>query len=458
MNLYSYILTMKPYFQKQFQVLFLTCLFGLRFNNALIVGANRIEVLDKTPSNRELPDTTISLAQIFEVNLTSNFTDIKVFKLQAGKEPYMRIKAGTIKRSGKVQVANVEIIKNDQAITVQIGQDNKNNNIVFGHKNILSSELQLYIDSAALFNIQMYFGSLNINTCKIGKASIVAQNGNISIMDIQGDLNLNHKFGETKLRGIKGNCNMKLHNSNYEITTVLGDMNLQTSFGTGRLEKIVGDLNLATGNGNVTGIDLAGNTINWSHRFGNIILDKVVSQKFTLSQQNGNSSIANCKARLTYSSKFGNVTILEFDGILDGNIQNGNLTASKLNGSLNLVTKFGRTNLRAFSGNLILIGENGNLNIEESDLNISASLKFGSVSLDKVMVRNNCKISTTNGSISANIQNPQDKLNATCKTSNGVISVNDRITTTKKASDEVIYGTGNIAIQLYTNFGNINLE
>lgn len=236
--------------------------------------------------------------------------------------------------------------------------------------------------NAKAFKFYAHFGSLSLQNIN-AQLDLKAKSGNTKCFNIVGDVKSTGDFGSQTFDGIKGNLTIVCNSGNIKINNLAGDADVQTSFGTQQYNSINGNIKALTSSGSIKMYSVKG-AVDCVSSFGNLVFDDVV-------------------------------------GDLSAQASSGSIRMNKINGALQLNTS------------------------------------FGNIKGDQITLINKAVLKASSGSINIDFLNEVTELQFDLTASSGKISVEDQ-GQTKQAEHNLKYGVGSISVTALTTFGNQNFR
>lgn len=175
--------------------------------------------------------------------------------------------------------------------------------------------------------------------------------GNLSLIDIQGNIKSNCSSGNITLRNVTGDIDLTAGYGNVNLNNLKGNLHIHSKSGDLFLTKITGNSYLNSGYGNQQLSDLTGN------------LTSIVTS--------GNVKLSILKGNLNIKADYGNVELLDCKGNIYLNVESGSIKGNNisLTDSLQMKTNYGNINMH--------------LNNNMSELSFDLQTAYGKIKINK---------------------------------------------------------------------------
>ena len=209
--------------------------------------------------------------------------------------------------------------------------------------------------------------NLEINLPNTFSIAIRNNTGNLSILSIQGEINISNGCGNIDLKNLSGKFSILSSDGNVTGSHISGNVSIASENGSIQLEYLQGTLNAKTSAGDIKAENIKGNVTAKTYN-GAIDLFNISGQKIYVQTNNGD---------LRAKEILGKNTI-------DLHAHEGNIFLENLDGNLETSTSIGEISLRNIKGNTKVWNTNGNIDAYYIFGSFSGKSSLGDISLTKL--------------------------------------------------------------------------
>lgn len=280
---------------------------------------------------------------------------------------------------------------------INVFSKEKAKSIVEHSMNIKDSEEEngtktIFVESI-IDTINQLNDNLEINLPNTFSIAIRSNTGNLSILSIQGEINISNGCGNIDLKNLSGKFSILSSDGNVTGSHISGNVSITSENGSIQLEYLQGTLNAKTSAGDIKAENIKGNITAKTYN-GAIDLFNIAGQKIYVQTNNGN---------LTAKEILGKNTI-------DLHAHEGNIFLENLDGNLETSTSTGEISLRNIKGNTKVWNTTGNIDAYYIFGSFSGKSSLGDISLTKLwgQLNNDHQINLKTSSGNIDILLPND--------------------------------------------------
>lgn len=244
----------------------------------------------------------------------------------------------------------------------------------------VESKFDVSVPSQASVKVTDAFGEISVSDLQ-GNLDAIGQNGAVSLRDIAGEVHARTSFAALKAEHI-GRALLSNQNGEISVAQVQGPLEADTSFARLRAENIAGRARLRDQNGEILVRDVQG-PLEARTSFS-LLTVKNIAGSTTLGNENGEIRAESLSSNADLTTSFAELNVKNVDGAVVLENQNGGIDASAISGSVRARTSFSSLKVAGTGSSFDCHNQNGSIFIQATSpalASIQAETSFGGLEI-----------------------------------------------------------------------------
>lgn len=194
--------------------------------------------------------------------------------------------------------------------------------------------------------------------------------------------NVENKFGNTTIKNMKKDVDIKNQHGNIEVIEITGPIKLKNSFGNIVVENITGSVELDCAHGNVE-VENVSDSLVILNSFGTVKVSDVKGY-VDIDNQHDSVYVDNAENNVKIKNKFGEIDVKTVKGNLNIENENGDIYIENIMGDILSYDKFGNTDIKNANKFTKIISKNGDISYKTNELieeGVEIDNEFGDIKI-----------------------------------------------------------------------------
>jgi hypothetical protein len=265
-------------------------------------------VEDEEPQQSTDSDTSFTGIKRLEINVSS--FDININSSSTGRldiKNHMHTEVKGIVLGGKNIKRTIRYERKDSLLTITVDCSGKDKHIMLGGSINEDYRMEVQVPDNVQLVIGSKYGNVNINNIKTDICKVKTSSGDITLNNIQADLNVFSGYGNVNGANVEGKLDAEVVSGDLHLSNYKGEAKISSSYGNQLFNGIEGNMHLGSLSGDVKITNMKGD-LSLKSTYGNINLNNYsgTPEIEVVSGDVGGKDIF-IKDHITIKSNYGNI-------------------------------------------------------------------------------------------------------------------------------------------------------
>lgn len=325
----------------------------------------------------------------------------------------------------------------------------------------IRSEVSLQTNTGNLFvnmingnlKAEASYGDIEIEELKGSNCRIRSTTGNVKLTNVNSDLDLEIGTGDVFFNSITGNLKVESSFGIISIEKLKGKTcSVKNNTGDVKIIDIVADIDLQVNTGNLMINKVEGN-VNVGSSYGDIEISDIKGKRCMIKGNSGNIKLSEINSDLDVDIVTGDVKLNSIIGSVKSKTSYGNQLYENISGDLQIINLSGDIKMKKVTGNLNIVSSYGNVHLDDVKGIFSINASSGDIIGKNIELTNNSEFKTTYGNVRLDLKNDLNELGFDLEAIYGEIKIKKKDEILKGKEGKLIITAGKITITGNTQTG-----